>query len=291
MPRTISENLKAHIALNTTTVNHLWTITRTDSQIFRFTDCDVDIVYDGNTYATLNSGGLSSLQSTDKLDVDNFDFEIILDSASIAEADIRAGKFDLADVTVWLINRESVTDGVVALARGVLGESKIMDDNKATIEFRSLTQLLDQVQGRVYTHECDATLGDARCKVNLNPWTVTGSVTTYVDNRRFEDSSRTEADNWFNKAILTWTSGDNDGLQMEIKDWSLSNTRMFLYSPMPFTIQVGDTYSTNRGCSFTRSSCKNRFDNIINFQGFPDVPGFDKVSKVPDVNEDAGLHD
>ena len=47
---------------------------------------------------------------------------------------------------------------------------------------------------------------------------------------------------------------------------------------VPFNIAVGDTFSVVPGCRHRRTEdCKNKFSNVINFRGFPDVPGNDVI--------------
>jgi uncharacterized phage protein (TIGR02218 family) len=291
MTRTIGANLKNHLAENVTTLSYLWKITRTDTTEFHFTDCDKDIVYGGDTYKSLNSGTLSSIDQKADLSPDNFDFEIILSSAEITKADVVAGLYDFADVKVYLINRESVGDGVVNLINGKLGEAKIQDDHKATIEFRSLTQLLEQAIGRVYSHECDADLGDTRCGVTLGSYTNTGTITSVTNNQEFAASALGQSNDYFNYGMLSWTSGNNNNIQMEVKAYTASGGLFTLVSPMPFSVATGDTFSVSRGCDKQKLTCKNDFSNILNFRGFAEIPGMDLIKRTPDVNPDAGLHD
>lgn len=190
-----------------------------------------------------------------------------------------------------MVDPAAVDDGVILLQRGKLGEVRILDDSKAEVEFRSLTQLLSQGLGRVYGHECDADLGDSRCGITISTYTVTGTITSVNDNQVFTDSGRSEADDYFNYGLLTWTSGNNNGLSMDVKDYDGTNDQFTLAEPMPFTVQVGDTYSVYRGCDKTKSTCKDVFNNLVNFRGFAEIPGIDLLAKVPDINPDAGLHD
>jgi uncharacterized phage protein (TIGR02218 family) len=291
MPRTASTNLKSHLALKTTTTSYLWEITRKDAQVFRFTDHDVDISWGGNTYYAVNSAELSEIDQSAQLNPDNFDFAFILSDNDIAKDDVVAGLFDHADVKVHLINYESTADDTTKIAKGKLGQVTMGEDNKATIEFRSLTQLLSQNIGRTYTHECDADLGDSRCGVTLSSYTATGSITGVTDNQNFSDSSRSEVDDYFQYGLFTWTSGNNDGLTMEVKTFTSSGGIFKLVSPMPFTVATGDTFSVYRGCDKTKSTCISVFDNVLNFRGFAEIPGWDQVNIVPDINKDAGLHD
>lgn len=296
MPRDVDVGLLDHVIFDdVTTLSFLWEITREDSEIFRFTDADKNITYDGNVYYSLNSGTLSSIDQSADLKTDNFDFSIILNDNDISKQDVVAGLFDYASVKVYIVNRESPTDGVAKMSYGKLGQVQMLDDNEAVIEFRGLVQLLQQGIGRTYTHECDADLGDTRCGVDLEAsdpqYTHTGSVTSVSNNAVFFDSSQGQADDYFNYGLLTWTSGSNNGLVMEVKDFVSATGKFELVSPMPFTIQAGDTYSAYRGCDKVKSTCRDVFDNIVNFRGFAEIPGPDLLYKVPDVNPDAGLHE
>lgn len=149
---------------------------------------------------------------------------------------------------------------------------------------------MQQTIGQTYSIECRADLGDDRCTVTLSTYTETGTLTGVTDNREFADSSRSEADDYFNYGMLTWTSGNNDGLEMEVKDFINSTGTFKLLSPMPFTVQVGDQYSVYKGCDKTRTTCKT-FTNIDNFRAEPDIPGIDEAITIPDINPNAGLHD
>jgi uncharacterized phage protein (TIGR02218 family) len=53
---------------------------------------------------------------------------------------------------------------------------------------------------------------------------------------------------------------------------------------MPFAIQVGDTFTYAPGCDKTRETCCNKFNNILNFRGFPDIPGMDQYLYYPDAS-------
>lgn len=289
--RTVSANLKNHIAQNTTTVSYLWKITRTDSNEYFFTDADSDIEYNGDTYKTVNSGELSGIEQRSQLNPDNFDFQVILNNSDISKSHVVAGLFDHATVEVFLINRKSVSDGVINLIKGRLGEVQVLDDYKAIIEFRSLAQLLSQSIGRTYGHECDADLGDTRCGVTLASYTHTGSLTAVTNNQEFADNTLGQTDDYFNYGLLTWTSGNNNGLSMEVKDYKATGGTVTLVTPMPFTIATGDAFSVYRGCDKTKTTCINIFSNVINFRGFAEIPGMDLVNKIPDINPNAGLHD
>ena len=291
MPREIpSSEFLNHLIGGVTTLSMIWTITRKDSTVFYFTDADADITYDGHTYKAANSGTLSAMQQSSKLDVDNFDFSIILDETEISKEDVISGIFDYAEIKIWMINRNATANGALKMIRGRLGEVHMTDDHKASIEFRSLVQLLSQGIGRVYSHECNADLGDTRCGVDLESYTFAGTVTSIKNNQIFLDSERSEADDYFNYGMLIWTSGNNNGLSMEIQDFVNATGTFTLVSPMPFTVAIGDTYSAIKGCDKQKATCIADFDNVLNFRGFAEIPGSDFLHTIPDVNPNEGIH-
>jgi len=62
-----------------------------------------------------------------------------------------------------------------------------------------------------------------------------------------------------------------------------SEGRFEIFLPMPFPIQKGDRFKVYPGCDRYFGTCKDRFDNVVNFRGFPHIPGRDAVMKYPDA--------
>ncbi len=62
---------------------------------------------------------------------------------------------------------------------------------------------------------------------------------------------------------------------MEVKEFL--DTEIALCLPMPNTVAVGHTFNIIAGCDKLKQTCLDKFNNIVNFRGFPDVPGTDKI--------------
>lgn len=273
--KTVSANLKAHLEGEYLTVCTLWKITRMDAQVFGFTDNSRDVVYGGVTYEAASGHTPSNIKTTSNLGVDNLEVQSVLDSASITEADIQAGLWDFATVEIMLVNYLSLADGHMMLRKGWMGNVKT-GRSEFVAELRGMMQPLQQTIGRLYLPACDAALGDVRCGVTLGTYTVTGSVTTATSSRVFTDTARTEPDGYFDGGLITWTSGDNDTYQMEVKSSTAAGV-ITLQQGMPNDTTIGDTYSLSAGCDKTLATCKAKFSNVANFRGFPHVPGTDKM--------------
>lgn len=165
----VTPALAAHLAGPVTTLATCWMITRRDGRVFRFTDHDQDLSVEGATYAARFGYARSALTSDAQLSVDNLDIDGIFDDAAISEADMRAGLFDFAEVRIFLVNWADPAMGALRLRRGWLGEVTLSEQGSFRTELRGLTQALQQEIGEIYSAECRADLGDARCKVPVAP--------------------------------------------------------------------------------------------------------------------------
>lgn len=279
MKTSISAGLLAHFGQEVTTLATLWKLTRADATIMYFTDHSEDITYGGQTYLAASGYSSSPIKSSASMAVDNLDIFCLLDDASITSSDLAGGIYDYAEVELYAVNYEDLTMGHANLKKGHIGQVSTAGEI-FTAELRGMSQVLQQTVGEIYSRNCRADLGDTRCAVNLASFTVTGTLTGATDRANFADSSRTEADDYFRGGKLTWTSGLNNGLSMEVKNYTLSTGAIVLQQNMPFTISVGDTYSMYAGCDKSVAICRTKFSNVVNFRGEPHVPGQDELYKV-----------
>lgn len=280
--RTISAGLQAHLDLEVTTLAMCWQIERRDGEVKAYTDHDVAIVYDGEAYSPIESGRPSGYQQASDLAPANLDIEMAFATATATDAELRAGLYDYAEVWTFLINWADTTMGIVKLAHGRLGEVEIRD-NQARIELRSLTQLLTVPIGRIYTPECDATLGDVRCGVALASYTKTGAVNVVTSRKLFSISGDAagQDDNYYNYGKIVFSSGACDGIAMQVERYTAASESIRLVEPMPYAVAASDTFTLYAGCNRRFAVCKSRFDNKDNFRGFPHIPGMDKALTIP----------
>lgn len=274
--KTRTPALSAHQAQSCTTLAWCWKVTRRDAAVFGFTSHDQPIVFAGTTYEAASGFTPSAIAASSDLAVDNLEVNGLLTSASITEADLLAGVWDGAHVEVFEVNWADLSQGRMLLRTGTLGNVSA-GRSAFTAEVRGLTQALQQPVGRVYAPQCDASLGDARCGVNVAALSVAGTVTAASGRRSFYDSTRAEPADWFGAGLLTFTSGANAGLSVEVQTHGAGGT-FLLALPMPHDLVAGDTYTVAPGCRKRRTEdCAGKFSNVVNFRGFPDVPGNDAV--------------
>jgi uncharacterized phage protein (TIGR02218 family) len=253
----------------------IWMITRRDGEVFLFTDWDRDLNYGGSVFQSAVSYSKSADDVQSGLAPANADVNGVLDSSAITEDDLIAGLWDFAEVYIAKINPTLIGSGVYGPVRGHIGKVST-NQPSFTAEFLGLTKALDKNVGRVITAGCPATLGDAECKKDLASFTFAGTVDSVTSGLVFNDSARTEADDYFKFGKVTMTSGASSGYSAEVTA-STDAGVISIFPPLPFGIEAGDTYSIVAGCDKAKATCKDKFDNLDNFLGFPDCPTEEKV--------------
>lgn len=279
-----STELALHQAQRSTTLAWCWRFERRDGQVFCFTSCDNKLRIDGEVYGSVSGLTPSALAQSAGLAVDNTEVNGALIPGSITEEDLVAGRWDGAFMTMFEVNYRDLSMGRMVLRTGYVGN--VQAGRVAfQAEMRGLAQLLQQTVGALYTKNCRHTLGDAKCGVNTAAITATGAFTAVTSRRVVADSGRGEATDRFTAGLLRVTSGLNAGVAMEIA--AFDGGEFALVLPLPFNPAVGDTYEAVPGCRKRHersllnpggvSDCIDGFNNILNFGGFPFVPGGDKV--------------
>lgn len=209
--RTLELGFKTHIESGATTLATCWKITRRDAQVLGFTDHDETLSFGGVDYVPAH--GLEGGEAPAKQgpQVDTTEVVGVLHAAAITEADIAAGLYDGAAVETWRANWRDVSQRLLQ-RRATIGEI-VREDGAFRAELRSGQQVLNRVQGRLYSPVCDAVLGDSRCTVS--------------------------------------------------------------HAHPQFGL----------GCDRQLATCRDRFANVVNFRGFPHIPGNDFVLRYPKADD------
>lgn len=284
--RDIPIALQAKLDSGVTTLCHCWKLTRRDGGVRGFTDHDGDLVFDGVTYRA--GTGFTSSEATSRFDlsVDGAEIAGALSDDALLESDLAAGRYDAARVETWLVDWSDVSLRVLT-ARSTLGEVR-REGQAFSAELRGLADSLSQESGRLFTARCGADLGDARCRFDLAAAGLQGEGSVLS----MESTSTVIAagldpfsEGVFTGGRLSWTSGVNAGLSVEIKEHRVvsGHARLSLWQAMPEMIADGDTFLIVAGCDKRFATCCDRFDNAVNFRGFPHIPGNDFVIASPDA--------
>jgi uncharacterized phage protein (TIGR02218 family) len=274
--------LQAHLDSGTTTLAWCWRLTRRDGARLGFTDHDRDLAFDGTTFAAATGFAATEIRDAVGLAVDNLEVESALSADSLNESDLAAGLLDDASVEIWRVNWQDTAQRVL-MRSGSIGEVRRAGSAFAA-EVRGLAHYLQQPKGRLFQYGCDADLGDARCTVDLTSpaFRGTGTVIVATSLRRFTATGLDAfGGGFFARGLLTFTTGANAGRSQEVRRHLFAAPVILeLWQPMADAILPGDQFTVTAGCDKQFATCQAKFDNAVNFRGFPHMPGNDFVTTV-----------
>lgn len=265
----------------------LWAITLKDSTVLRYTDAPQPIEYEGNTYSPMTVTEASAVESPQGLGERNQAFLGYLSSGQIEEDDLRAGKFDDAQVVETQIDRRYPWQGKFTTNTFFITEMS-WSGERWEAQLDGLTTKLRQLKGTTTTFRCQWELGDGDCTVDLGPHTDSGTVTAVDTQRRTVQTNLTgEVLGYYDLGQLTFTSGANNGDGYKVLSYNPTNGVMTLLLPTTFDIAVSDTFDVYPGCNHTPPHCKGTdgrpwSNNFANYGGDPHVPGTTETLTTPD---------
>ena len=261
-----------------TSICRAWAITRRDGVRFGFTDHDRPLFFAGLEFRAESGLSAMNLSQTTGLSVDNTEALGVLWDDGVSEADIAAGKFDEAKVEAWLVNWAN-PEQIQLEFSGLIGEIQ-RKGGAFQAELRGLTALLNKPVARVYSASCSALLGDQACGFDL---TTPGFVTSVALSRVTEQGALelfdlpAFDDGCFEHGTLKAVNGKARGYQGLVKrDQRLNANRLIeLWEPPSLGFEEGDLLELTMGCDKRFETCRVKFDNALNFRGFPDIPSSD----------------
>lgn len=100
-------------------------------------------------------------------------------------------------------------------------------------------------------------------------------VVSAVSNRKtFNGTAIDGGEAAYSTAVIRWISGANAGQRNLIRLWDPDTKGIKLYFPTTAAIEVGDRFQYIRPCHKRfLEDCILTFDNVLNFRGFPHLPG------------------
>lgn len=268
-----------------TTLATCWRLTRRDGAAFGFTDHDRVLAFDGTEFRPELGFEASATTLEPGFAAGSSEATGILSSDRIAEAELAAGLWDGARVEVFLVDWTN-TEARLLLRRAVVGEVS-RAGNAFRAELRGLAHLADQPQGRVFSHLCDADLGDGRCALDLEAggFRLDGTVAAAEGGDRLHVAgiAGPPAD-WFAGGRLEVLDGPLSGVAGEIVSDRIEDgvRRIGLIAPLAGVPEPGTALRLSAGCDKRFATCREKFGNGLNFQGFPHMPGADRALAYPE---------
>lgn len=281
-------SLMAHLASGHTTIARAWALARRDGRVLGFTDHDRDLSFEGLTFEAGAGLTARALEQMTGLAVDNSEAVGALCDAGLTEADILAGRYDGAGLRIWEVNWADVSERRL-IFRGSLGEVT-REGGAFRAELRGLTEPLGQPGGRIYHAACAAVLGDARCQFDLETpgYSAEVALVSTEDNQRLRlGPVESIAQGALAHGRVIVKDGAAEGLVGMIRTDRMRDgaREITLWESLRAPLAPGDLLRLEAGCDKQAGTCRTKFDNMLNFQGFPHIPGADWLLAYPKADQ------
>ena len=290
MTRSVPAALQAALDAGATTLARAWTVTRTDGLSLGFTDHDRPLAFDGVVHEAESGLTAEALEQATGLGIDSHGVEGAFRSAAITDADLERGLYDGAEIAFSLV------DWTDPAARLLIARGRIATVRRGShgfeAEIAGLSEALNQPLGRVHARLCHRRLGDAGCGVDLSDpaFRASASVTGIAGLTLTVAGLDGFASRWFDRGALTWETGANAGLVQPVRAHRVEGgaVTLALWQAPPLAPGPGDGATVQAGCDKSAETCRGKFSNLLNFGGFPHMPGEDWATTYPNTG---GGHD
>lgn len=281
--RHVPEELAARLASGVTTLAHVWRVLRRDGEAFAFTDHDSALAFDALTCVPATGLMTGTIEKGLGLGVDTASMSGALSDAAITEEDLAAGLWDGARVDVYRVDW-SAPELRVHLFAGRLGEVR-RGRSAFEAELRGLQAALNKPVGRVFSRYCDADLGDLRCGKDIEDQSFRGEgeVSEVLAGAAFRATGlEAFADGWFSRGRIVWAGGGAQDVALHRVEAGAAVVEMMAPSP---SVEIGASFVIYAGCDKRIETCRAKFTNVLNFRGFPHMPGNDAIQSGPIAGE------
>lgn len=286
--RAIPEDMADSLAGGATTLAHVWRITRRDGEVFGFTDHDRPLVFDALACAPNQALAAGAIEKSVGLSVDSASLAGALSDAALTEDDLARGVWDGARVDLYRVDWNDPAQRVHLFA-GHVGEVR-RGVQAFEAELRGLQAALNVPVGRVFSRFCDADLGDTRCAkdVSSSVFRGAGSVIDVLGAAAFSAFGIGGfAEGWFLRGRIAWDEGGQSEVAAHRIESGGGVVLEVLEAPR-VALAPGATFTITAGCDKRHATCRTKFDNVLNFRGFPHMLGNDAMQAGPAAGE---VHD
>lgn len=262
-------------------------VARQDGETLALTNFSRELRWNGWRFLTTDSARDSAVEHETGLAAGTLDLGGVISSDLITDDDLDAGRYDQARVTRYLFDFEYPWLG--PLTTDVFHVSTVERTGPYwTAQTTSHGGKLDRKVGGSSQRTCDyLELGDpVKCRADIASKSLYVREVTAVDSdnpRRVctidTDIGSGFATDRFTFGKLIIREGANKGISRKIAAWSDSTKVAQLASLMPLPIEVGDIVDLIVGCARDFLTCRDDFDNAINFGGNDRMPGPDEILK------------
>lgn len=233
-----------------------------DNQRLYLTSCDKSIQIDDKTYQSgyvLNHLQLANIEKTGSIELQIYNYE-------------KENNFDLENLlSVKVIVKIAILpqlDKNAIIFNGFVSQIS-MENNIIMITALSNLAKLNYSFCQLYSPLCRECIGSKKCGIDVNQYKATGMIINVISNNCFQGNhqeNKSTPTGYYRYGMIKFTNGKLKGISMQIKDEIDGNIHLLQNTKM---LSIGNCYEIYAGCDKTLTTCKEKFNNVINFRGEP----------------------
>lgn len=230
------------------------------NQIFNLTNSSVVEIWEGVAYEPVRVTR-SGVKHTS--DLSGFDIQITIDKESPV---VPLSIFRDSDNPLSLRVIRIRANEEIGIWNGRVTNASIESPVEAKLECRPIIEIVDRSGlSPTYARECRHTLYRTGCNVNIEQYREGGEIT--AQDGPFVQIPLAESfpQGYFSLGFVEWGSVSR-GIMRQLPDGWFELAEPFINLSTPQAVNVYP------GCNRTIDTCKNKFDNVENYGGFPWVP-------------------
>jgi uncharacterized phage protein (TIGR02218 family) len=254
----------------------IYTITFPDSTVYRYTSTVDSIVVGGDTYFA-RTGLIRGEVNVSVTECDSA-MTLIL---PCTDAAVRSYMESPPSLPVFIEVRQVLNGGSVPWFKGIVSSVSV---SGISAEFRLIgngVAQLSQATALRYTAQCRHALYGPACRVDKNNHKTTGNLTDVESNGLVLVSS-----DWDDFTQEQWIGGAID-IGGELRTIISQPASDKIRIDRVFIGLLGtEAFEIFEGCNKTNATCREKFNNLINFGGIPNLPRRNPFAQDVNVGSD-----
>lgn len=235
-------------------------------QFFRYTSNDMDVSFGGFNYTAVPIERSRIIQNQ-ALSRNVINITVARDDP-VVEQYVSKPPSRVVDLTIRRFHRLDPDDEVIVYWRGRVINVEFKGDNGILVCEPLITAMRRPSLRRLYQTICPHVLYRTACGVNEVTFRVNAVVSGFSGLIVSAPQYALQADNYYAGGLVRITK---DGLPISRSILAHTGTNIELDLVIP-GLAVGDTLQSIPGCDRRLTTCINKFNNVLNFGGFPYIP-------------------
>jgi uncharacterized phage protein (TIGR02218 family) len=258
-----------------TSLAFCWQLERRDGAGVSLTSHDARIERGGVIYTPAPGMTPAAIVRRRGLEPQSSEVDGALSDAALTDEDMELGRWDGARVILEAIDWVDTDHEGIRLLDGEIGSVGV-SDRGFTAELVGAAAKLDAPACPETSSECRAVFGDRHCRVDQSGRRTTAVVVAHNGTRLAVEPAPLQEVACGQLAVV---SGPMTGFRSPIL--AVDNGGIILRDPPRGKVATGSRVWLVEGCDKRFATCRDRFDNAVNFRGEPHLPGNDLLTRYP----------